>query len=90
MQIHFIIIFFAFFIKEEEVWRNSVMFDMLFVKLCHPLSVCISILDEKCKRLTDRERVKVKEKLKPEKRFAVVFKLFIECIYIFKVINLYF
>jgi hypothetical protein len=51
-----------------------VMFDMLFVKLCHPLSVCISILDEKCKRLTDKERVEVKERIEPEKRFVAVFK----------------
>ncbi|XP_059459559.1 5'-3' exoribonuclease 3 isoform X1 [Corylus avellana] len=55
-------------LMEEEVRRNSVMFDMLFVKLCHPLSVCISILDEKCKRLTDKERVEVKERIEPEKR----------------------
>ncbi|XP_041017329.1 5'-3' exoribonuclease 3-like isoform X3 [Juglans microcarpa x Juglans regia] len=52
----------------EEVRRNSMMFDMLFVKLCHPLSVCISILDEKCKRLTDEERAKIKERIEPEKR----------------------
>ena len=50
------------------------MFDMLFVKSSHPLSVCISILDEKCKRLTDRERVEVKEKIEPGKRFVVVSK----------------
>ncbi|KAG6648500.1 hypothetical protein CIPAW_07G151800 [Carya illinoinensis] len=52
----------------EEVRRNSMMFDMLFVKLCHPLSVCISILDEKCKRLTDEERAKIKERIEPDKR----------------------
>ncbi|KAG6704888.1 hypothetical protein I3843_07G149700 [Carya illinoinensis] len=51
----------------EEVRRNSMMFDMLFVKLCHPLSVCISILDEKCKRLTDEERAKIKERIEPDK-----------------------
>ncbi|GMY28285.1 5'-3' exoribonuclease 3 isoform X2 [Fagus crenata] len=54
-------------LTEEEVRRNSMMFDMLFVKSSHPLSVCISILDEKCKRLTDRERVEVKEKIEPGK-----------------------
>lgn len=55
-------------LTEEEVRRNSMMFDMLFVKSSHPLSVCISILDEKCKRLTDKERVEVKERIEPEKR----------------------
>lgn len=55
------------------------MFDMLFVKSSHPLSVCISILDEKCKRLTDKERVEVKERIEPEKRFVVVSK----CCYFF-------
>ncbi|KAB1203693.1 5'-3' exoribonuclease 3 [Morella rubra] len=55
-------------LTEDEVRRNSVMFDMLFVKLCHPLSVCISILEEKYKRLTDRERAEVKERIDPVKR----------------------
>jgi hypothetical protein len=73
-----------FFLKEEEVRRNSVMFDMLFVKLCHPLSVCISILDEKCKRLTDKERVEVKERIEPEKRFVAMFNCWtLHCFFVF-------
>lgn len=66
----------AISLKEDEVRRNSVMFDMLFVKLCHPLSVCISILEEKYKRLTDRERAEVKERIDPVKRFVVVSKFY--------------
>lgn len=63
------------------------MFDMLFVKLCHPLSVFISILDEKCKRLTDEERAKIKEKIEPEKRFVVVFNCYSLKFNFFHVIN---
>ncbi|KAK9270496.1 hypothetical protein L1049_026076 [Liquidambar formosana] len=52
-------------LTEEEVRRNSVMFDMLFVALSHPLSPYIFSLDDRCKQLTDRERVQVKEQLDP-------------------------
>ncbi|CAN4093962.1 unnamed protein product [Withania somnifera] len=53
-------------LKEEEARRNSVMNDMLFVSLSHPLSPYIFSLDDRCKQLTDRERVEVKEPLDPK------------------------
>ncbi|XP_022144192.1 5'-3' exoribonuclease 3-like [Momordica charantia] len=53
-------------LTDEEVRRNSVMFDMLFVTSSHPLSVSIYSLDNRCKQLTEKERTEVKEKINPE------------------------
>ncbi|KAJ7966853.1 5'-3' exoribonuclease [Quillaja saponaria] len=55
-------------LTEEEARRNSMMFNLLFVTSCHPLSACISTLDNKCKSLTDKERAGVKEQINPEER----------------------
>ncbi|KAM3199789.1 5'-3' exoribonuclease 3 isoform X1 [Capsicum annuum] len=52
-------------LTEEESRRNSVMFDMLFVSLSNPLSPCIFSLVDRYKKLTDKERFKVKEQLDP-------------------------
>ncbi|ESR48395.1 5'-3' exoribonuclease [Citrus sinensis] len=53
-------------LTEEEARRNSIMADMLFVLLSHPLSASIYTLDEHCKQLKIKERVEVKERLNPE------------------------
>ncbi|XP_050363454.1 5'-3' exoribonuclease 3 isoform X2 [Argentina anserina] len=53
-------------LTEEEARRNSVMFEMLFVTSSHPLSVCIYSLDNRCKHLTDKERMEVKEQIDPK------------------------
>ncbi|XP_044510713.1 5'-3' exoribonuclease 3-like isoform X2 [Mangifera indica] len=53
-------------LTEEEVRRNSMMSDMLFVLLSHPLSASIYTLDEHCKQLTSKQRAEVKERIKPE------------------------
>ncbi|XP_058084387.1 5'-3' exoribonuclease 3-like [Magnolia sinica] len=53
-------------LTEEEVRRNSVMFDMLFVTVSHPLSPYIYSLDDHCKHLSDKDRAEVKEKLDPK------------------------
>ncbi|KAF3446762.1 hypothetical protein FNV43_RR11942 [Rhamnella rubrinervis] len=53
-------------LTEEEVRRNSIMCDMLFVTSSHPLSVCIYSLDNHCKQLTDKERATVKEPIDPK------------------------
>ncbi|KAK4351891.1 hypothetical protein RND71_027409 [Anisodus tanguticus] len=53
-------------LTEEEARRNSVMNDMFFVSLSHPLSPYIFSLDDRCKQLTDNERVEVKERLDPK------------------------
>ncbi|KAL6010336.1 hypothetical protein ACLOJK_000767 [Asimina triloba] len=50
----------------EEVRRNSVMSDMLFVTLSHPLSPYIYSLDDQCKHLSDKDRADVKEKIDPK------------------------
>ena len=56
--------------QEEESRRNSTMSDMLFVSLSHTLSPYIFSLDDRCKHMTDRERISVKERLDPGARFA--------------------
>ncbi|XP_038715665.1 5'-3' exoribonuclease 3-like isoform X2 [Tripterygium wilfordii] len=53
-------------LTEEEVRRNSIMLDMLFVLSSHPLSVSIYSLDNRSKQLTDQERANIKELIKPE------------------------
>ena len=59
-------------LQEEEVRRNSMMSDMLFVALSHPLSPYIFSLDDRCKQLTDKEQAETKEKLDPRARFGGV------------------
>ncbi|XP_019436847.1 PREDICTED: 5'-3' exoribonuclease 3-like isoform X2 [Lupinus angustifolius] len=49
----------------EEKRRNAIMFDLLFVNSCHPLCVCISTLDNKCRNMSDSERAEVKERINP-------------------------
>ncbi|XP_021887823.1 5'-3' exoribonuclease 3-like isoform X1 [Carica papaya] len=55
-------------LTEEEVRRNSRMFDMIFVGTSHCLSEYIFSLDNRCKKLSYRERIGVKEKLNPDLR----------------------
>ncbi|KAK6115243.1 hypothetical protein DH2020_007512 [Rehmannia glutinosa] len=55
-------------LTEEEARRNSVMSDMLFVSLSHTLSPYIYSLDDRCKQLSDKERIQVKERLDPGAR----------------------
>ncbi|KAK2971467.1 hypothetical protein RJ640_020873 [Escallonia rubra] len=55
-------------LTEEEARRNSMMFDMLFVALSHPLSPYIFSLDDRCKQLTDKERAEIREQLDPKAR----------------------
>ncbi|GMH13667.1 hypothetical protein Nepgr_015508 [Nepenthes gracilis] len=52
-------------LTEEEIRRNSMMPDLLFVVSSHPLSPYIFSLDDRLKQLPDKERVEVKEKLDP-------------------------
>ncbi|CAL5205825.1 unnamed protein product [Lathyrus oleraceus] len=52
----------------EEKRRNAMMFEMIFVNLCHPLSACISTLDNKCRNMSNTERADVKEKIDPNER----------------------
>ncbi|XP_057720516.1 5'-3' exoribonuclease 3 isoform X1 [Arachis stenosperma] len=54
----------------EEMRRNAIMFDLLFVNSCHPLSACISTLDNKCRNMSDSERVDVKEQINPKERYT--------------------
>ncbi|KAL1099983.1 hypothetical protein V6Z11_D05G198400 [Gossypium hirsutum] len=52
-------------LTEEEARRNSTMCDMLFVAASHRLSEQIFSLDNRCKRLTERQQVEVEE-VKPD------------------------
>ncbi|EXC00968.1 5'-3' exoribonuclease 3 [Morus notabilis] len=54
----------------EEVRRNSIMCDMLFVASSHPLSVSIYSLDDRCKQLSNSERAEIKERIDPQIRAA--------------------
>ncbi|QCD81853.1 5'-3' exoribonuclease 3-like isoform X2 [Vigna unguiculata] len=54
------------FLTPEEKRRNAIMFDLLFVNSCHPLSACISTLGNKCKNMSDSERAVVKERINPK------------------------
>lgn len=48
--------------------RNSVMSDMLFVNVSHPLSPYIFSLSSNSGQLSEKERSEVKEKLDPSAR----------------------
>lgn len=50
----------------EEKRRNSIMSDMLFVAVSHPLSPYIFSLDDRCKQMSEGERVLIKEKIDPK------------------------
>ncbi|XP_057532043.1 5'-3' exoribonuclease 3 isoform X2 [Amaranthus tricolor] len=50
----------------EEKGRNSIMSDMLFIAVSHPLSPYIFSLDDRCKQMNEAERLQVKEKLDPK------------------------
>ncbi|KAL8514662.1 hypothetical protein ACS0TY_013665 [Phlomoides rotata] len=52
-------------LTEEETRRNSKMSDMIFVTVSHTLSPYIFSLDDRCKHMTDKDRVLVKEQLDP-------------------------
>ncbi|KAF9620796.1 hypothetical protein IFM89_014733 [Coptis chinensis] len=53
-------------LTEDEARRNSMMFDMLFVSVSHPLSPYIFSLYDKCKDLSDKERIETEERLDPK------------------------
>ncbi|XP_007017772.2 PREDICTED: 5'-3' exoribonuclease 3 isoform X1 [Theobroma cacao] len=57
-------------LTEEEARRNSIMCDMLFVAASHRLSEQIFSLDNHCRHLTEKERIEVKEEVKPDLRSA--------------------
>ncbi|KAL3845308.1 hypothetical protein ACJIZ3_002711 [Penstemon smallii] len=52
-------------LTEEEKRRNSMMSDMLFLSVSHTLSPYIFSLDDRCKQLTDKDRVETKEPIDP-------------------------
>ncbi|XP_021285090.1 5'-3' exoribonuclease 3-like [Herrania umbratica] len=58
-------------LTEEEARRNSIMCDMLFVAASHRLSEQIFSLDNRCRHLTEKERIEVKEEVKPDLRFVL-------------------
>ncbi|EPS72841.1 hypothetical protein M569_01916 [Genlisea aurea] len=51
--------------QKEEAWRNSAMSDMLFVSVSHTLSPYIFSLDDRCKQMSEGDRVLVKERIDP-------------------------
>ncbi|CAN6482583.1 unnamed protein product [Victoria cruziana] len=53
-------------LTEEEVRRNSMMFEMLFVTVSHPLAPYIFSLYDRFNQCSAKERVEVKEKIDPQ------------------------
>lgn len=52
-------------LTEEEIRRNSMMFEMLFVNVSHPLSPYIFSLSNQHGQLSGKEKAEVKEKIDP-------------------------
>ncbi|MQL97305.1 hypothetical protein Taro_029990 [Colocasia esculenta] len=52
-------------LTEEEARRNSVMSEMLFINLSHPLSPYIFSLHDRFQQLSPKERADVREKIDP-------------------------
>lgn len=77
------------FMQDEEVRRNSMMLDMLFVSLSHPLSPYIFSLDHRCKQLTEKERVEAKEPIDPGARFVLQYLLLSELVKILQSLNMH-
>ncbi|KAF6166531.1 hypothetical protein GIB67_005393 [Kingdonia uniflora] len=55
-------------LTEEEVRRNNIMSEMLFVTVSHPLSPYIFSLNDRCKQLSNKERAEAKERIEPKAR----------------------
>lgn len=66
--------------QEEEAQRNSILQDMLFVAASHRLSEQVFSLDNRCKQLTESQRIEVKEEIKPDLRF--VLEIFNHCTFL--------
>ncbi|EOA12369.1 hypothetical protein CARUB_v10025807mg [Capsella rubella] len=52
-------------LTDEEIRRNSVLFDMLFVVASHPLAELISSLNSRTNNLSNEERATIMEKIDP-------------------------
>ncbi|KAL0807867.1 hypothetical protein Bca101_100359 [Brassica carinata] len=55
-----------FTLTDEEKRRNSMMCDMLFIATSHRLAELIFSLDNHCRRLSERERLDYKARIRPE------------------------
>lgn len=62
--------FFLQNLQDEEKRRNSMMCDMLFIATSHRLAELIFSLDNHVRQLSERERVDIKVKIRPELRFV--------------------
>ncbi|XP_020599463.1 5'-3' exoribonuclease 3 isoform X2 [Phalaenopsis equestris] len=52
-------------LTKEEIRRNSVMFEMLFVNVSHPLSPYMFSLSNQHGQLSEKEKAEIKEKIDP-------------------------
>lgn len=57
-----------YLLQEDEMRRNSMLFEMLFVNVSHPLSPYIFSLSNQHGQLSEKENAKVKEKIDPVAR----------------------
>lgn len=48
--------------------RNSVLSDMLFVNVSHPLSPFIFSLSDRCRQSSEKKRARIAEKIDPAAR----------------------